>query len=312
MPRLTTERYLQARAFLNDRARELELTIFEHDFQSAPAWPVLDALAAFQNEDGGFGHGLEPDSRAPDSGALATSVALRTLVEVGAPASHPMVHAVAGYLENSFERDSAVWRIVPLQAEEHPHAPWWTLDGLETRFNGYKLNPKAEIVAQLRNLAAPVDRGWLDAQVAALVAEVEKAADEPGGLEMHDLIGAVRLLEAQGLPRELRLPLQRNLAELATTGLAAAAEGYGLRALDLAPRPDSALADVLADSVVVELDRLIATQQADGAWWPQWDWGAEPDSDTDKAWRAAKVEWAGIITLRNLRILNAHGLVDRG
>ena len=48
------------------------------------------------------------------------------------------------------------------------------------------------------------------------------------------------------------------------------------------------------------------------AWWPQWDWGADPDSDIGRAWQESKVEWAGIITLRNLRTLNAHGLVDRG
>lgn len=287
------------------------MALFEHEFQSAPAWPVLDALAAFQNDDGGFGHGLEPDAVTPASGALATSVALRALVEIGAPATHPTVGAVAGYLERTFDAETQVWRIVPAATGEHPHAPWWLEDGLAERFNGFRLNPKAEIVAHLLTLRAPVDRAWLSDQVEVLVAEIEKARGT--GLEMHDLIAAVRLLEAGGLPATSRSTLAACLTELAERSLSeATGAGYGLRALDLAPLPSSALADALADRVVAELDELIRSQAADGAWWPQWDWGAEPGSAAATAWQASALAWAGVITLQNLRILAAHGLIDRG
>lgn len=313
MPRLTTERYLQARAFLNDRARPLELALFEHDFEDAPAWPVLDALAAFQNDDGGFGHGLEPDAVTPTSGALATSLALRFLAEVGTPNSHPMLRAATRYLEDSFDHESSVWRIVPEDTESHPHAPWWSQVDLAERFNGYELNPKAEIVAHLQTLVAPVDREWLKEQVRLLVDEVEAAATGPGELEMHDLIGACRLLDAKYLAAETSRRLRQHLEKLVRAGLAdGTSGGYGLRASDVAPRPGSALADVVADVIPAELEELLAGQSEDGAWWPQWDWGAEPGSGAAQAWAASRSAWAGMLTLENLRILNAHGLIDRG
>lgn len=313
MPRLTTERYLQARAFLLDHARPLEIALFEHDFEGAPAWPVFDALSAFQNADGGFGNALEPDSHTPASGALASSVALRSLAEVSAPADHPMVRSVVGYLTGSFDGASGSWRIVPEDTEAHPHAPWWVQDGLAERFNDFKLNPKAEIVAHLYSLGAPVDADWLSSQARAVVLAVEEAAGRPDGLEMHDLIAACRLLDAKGVPAELSGSLHALLADAVSRALKSGSNGgYGLKALSVAPRPDSALADVLADKVVVELEGLLASQSADGAWWPAWDWGAPAGSPLGEAWERSKVAWAGIITLENLRVLRAHGLVDRG
>lgn len=312
MPRLTTERYLQARAFLLDHARPLEVALFEHDFEGAPAWPVFDALAAFQNDDGGFGNGLEPDALTPSSGALASSVALRTLVEVGAPANHPMVRSLVGYLTGTFDAASDAWRIVPADTGDHPHAPWWAQDGLAERFNGFRLNPKAEIVAHLYNLKAEVDEQWLAEQARSVLRAVEEAMGAEGSLEMHDLIAACRLLDAAGVPLELHGPLRERLAEAATGALRAGSNGgYGLRALNVASRPDSTLADELADNVVLELERLIDDQAADGAWWPSWDWGASAGPSAE-AWARSKVAWAGIITLENLRALNAHNLIDRG
>ena len=131
MERLSTDRYLQARAFIYDRGRQLERLLFEYDFERAPAWPVLDGLTEYQNDDGGFGNGLEPDSLTQASGALATSVGLAILAHVGAPASHPAVRAAVSYLLTTIDPGSRVWRIVPEAAAIAPHAPWWQQEGLE-------------------------------------------------------------------------------------------------------------------------------------------------------------------------------------
>jgi hypothetical protein len=44
---------------------------------------VLNAVRAYCNPDGGFGHALEPDVRAPQSEPTATLRALDTLIELG-------------------------------------------------------------------------------------------------------------------------------------------------------------------------------------------------------------------------------------
>ena len=49
-------------------------------FEGAPATGVVDAVRAFRNDDGGFGHGLEPDMRCPASLPVDVEVALQALV----------------------------------------------------------------------------------------------------------------------------------------------------------------------------------------------------------------------------------------
>ena len=45
---------------------------------------MRDAVAAYRNDDGGFGHALEPDCRAPGSQPAAVEMALRIMDEADA------------------------------------------------------------------------------------------------------------------------------------------------------------------------------------------------------------------------------------
>jgi hypothetical protein len=311
MQRLTTDRYLQARAFLHDRARPLERAAFEHEFEGGPAWPVFDALATFQNPDGGFGHGLEPDALTGASGALATSVGLHRLAEVRAPSDHPMVRAAVGYLKATLDPVARTWRIVPEATADAPHAPWWRQEGLEERFHAFVLNPKADLVAQLYALCSSADEPWLDGLAVDVVREVEARA--AAGLEMHDLIGVARLLDAPHVAPGVRgrlLTVAVPIAEATVGRTPEAWSGYGLQPLALAPRPESALAAALDAPLRAQLDHLVATQADDGAWWPVWSWGEDAEGGAD-AWAESRVAWAGMLTLDALRQLRAFGRLDR-
>jgi hypothetical protein len=305
---LSFERYAAARAFLLERARPLERRAFEADFEGAPSWPVFDELAHFQNPDGGFGHGLEPDALTGASGALATSVALHRLEEAGASADHPMVAAAVDYLRQTIDPTTRTWRIVPEATADAPHAPWWAQDGLEERFHGFTLNPKADIVALLYTLGPAADEGWLDALAEDVVREVEGRA--AAGLGMHDMINVVHLLDAPHLSPGLRRRLLELIVPIAQESVGhgpADWDGYGLKPLALAPRPDAALAPALAGAVDAHLDHLVATQADEGAWWPQWSWGDDVFPD---AWAASRVAWAGMLTLDALRQLRAFGRIE--
>src|SRR3954469_1411816 len=81
---MNTPDFSAAAAFVAANARVLDRRRFQRLFEGGPAAPVRDAVAAYRNADGGFGHALEPDCRAPGSQPATIALALRTLDESGA------------------------------------------------------------------------------------------------------------------------------------------------------------------------------------------------------------------------------------
>jgi hypothetical protein len=73
----------KAETFIWENGRLLERRLFDYFFRGGSKESVLSAIKAYQNEDGGFGHALEPDLRTPESQPLYVEFGLRTLYEAG-------------------------------------------------------------------------------------------------------------------------------------------------------------------------------------------------------------------------------------
>ena len=81
------ERFIAGREFLRREGRLVERRLFAACFEGADSAGVVDALRGYANDDGGFGHGLEPDKRCPASLPIDVEVALQAMV--AAKASDP-------------------------------------------------------------------------------------------------------------------------------------------------------------------------------------------------------------------------------
>src|SRR5215472_19200309 len=77
--------------FLLTEARLLERRLFAAVFLGQPGVHVIDALRGYQNDDGGFGHALEPDTRCPASLPIYVETAFQTLA-----AARAAGHGAAG------------------------------------------------------------------------------------------------------------------------------------------------------------------------------------------------------------------------
>ncbi|MFJ3720302.1 hypothetical protein [Streptomyces sp. NPDC090057] len=73
----------RAEQFVWLTARVLEQRLFAYHFLNGAAEPVEAALNAYRNEDGGYGHALEPDLRGPVSQPLHAARALGVLDAIG-------------------------------------------------------------------------------------------------------------------------------------------------------------------------------------------------------------------------------------
>src|SRR5262245_36317671 len=77
-----------AERFVTLNGRVLERRRFDFLFRGGPAEPVRAALDAYRNEDGGYGHALEPDGRGPGSQPVHVLCALDVLTELDLVGEH--------------------------------------------------------------------------------------------------------------------------------------------------------------------------------------------------------------------------------
>ncbi|MYW42170.1 hypothetical protein GT346_02145, partial [Streptomyces sp. SID161] len=103
-------------------ARVLEQHLFAYHFLHGGPEPVEAALDAYRNEDGGYGHALEPDLRGPVSQPLHTAHALRVLDAVGRCGGQ-RVERVCRYLTSVSTGDGALPAVRPGQ-RGYPTAPF--------------------------------------------------------------------------------------------------------------------------------------------------------------------------------------------
>ena len=116
---------------------------------------MLEALSHNQNEDGGFGHALEPDLRSPESSALCTSIAFQTLRLVGARYTHQMVASGKRYLIDTPDMENVFWQIIPASTLSWAHAPHWNHAGGKELFERFRMNLTAELPGYLYDRQNP-------------------------------------------------------------------------------------------------------------------------------------------------------------
>lgn len=272
--------------FLAAGGRILDRRRFDHLFAGGAAGPVRDAVTAYRNPDGGFGHGLEPDARSPGSQPAAIEQALRILDEAGAW-DEDLVRGACGWLQANAPAEGGA-AFVEATVAGWPHAPWWVpQDG-----HPASLISTGQIAGTLH--ARGVVHPWLDRATELLWSRIDKLA-EPGP---YDLRGVISFLDH--VPDRDRA--QRTLDAVApmladVVALDPDSPGETHSPLDFAPLPDSLARRVFDEAVIgAHLDHLAAGQRDDGGWTFNW-----------LAWSpAAEQDWRGSLTVDALRTLRAN------
>jgi hypothetical protein len=278
-----------AEDFLAVRARVLDRRVFQRLFQGGAAGPVRDALAAYRNEDGGFGHALEPDCRTAASQPAATEMALR-IMDLADAWDERLVRDAVDWLVRVAPAEGGAAFVLP-SVSERPHAPWWT--GLPEHTASLIQTGQIAGLLYAHGFAHP----WLERATEVMWAGIATLT-EPGGYEMF---GVLSFLEHVPDRSRADAAFDQVGPLLLSRGLVALEPGAGGEVhspLDFAPLPGS-IARRLFDAATIEahLDHLAGAQRDDGGWtfnWLAWSPGAEAD-------------WRGFLTVDALRVLRANG-----
>ncbi|MBB4664491.1 hypothetical protein [Conexibacter arvalis] len=274
-------------ARLLDRHRFAALT------GSAGDEPVIAALRAYQNADGGFGNALEPDLRAPVSQPQPVELAFHVLDELGA-LDDPIAARACDWLLSVSTAEGGVPFMLP-SARAWPRAPWWETSDEPAA----SVNPTAALAGLLHRNG--VEHPWLEPATAFVWKALDGPLDELGG---YDAIALFVFLD--GVPDRARAEtaaarLSELVADREIVALDPAAEGHVFSPLQLAPRPDALGRRGFSDETIDRhLDALAASQQEDGGWPVSW-----PTQSV-----AAEQEWRGWLTVSVLRTLAAYGRVS--
>ncbi|MFD2796293.1 hypothetical protein ACFS27_22210 [Promicromonospora vindobonensis] len=278
-----------AERFIYDDARLLERHRLAVLFHEAPGSRVLDALRPYRNDDGGWGHALEPDLRGPDSQVSGALSALEVLAELGTaadPAVGRLVRETADWLASVALPDGRVPQVLPTAAD-YPAAPW-----MQPNENGFLT---FAIAARLWELG--LNHPWLDAATTWCWDQLEGEAPVDG----YTVLFALNFLDAVPRPDRAATAVERLRPALRDDGSIAVDGGESdekLTPLQLSARPGSPSRALFSSGQIsAELDRLEGEQLEDGGW----------DFDFQHWSPGQTVEWRGIVTLGALRTLRQHG-----
>lgn len=287
-----------AASFMATHARLLDRRRFELLGGAADADAVLAAVDGYRNADGGYGWGLEPDLRAPESQPGGALHAFEVFEEI-APATTPHAAKLCDWLATASRPDGGLPFARPV-ADPAGCAPFWVqADPAEATLQSTAFTAGVALRVA-RHDRAVREHPWLAAATRYCFRAIRELSAPPHAIALSF---AVQFADAaHELHEEAPALLDHLAAFVPADGLAPVAggsEGETLRALDFAPLPDRPARALFADDVIeAELRRLAAAQQDDGGW--RVDFASFSPS--------ASLEWRGYATVRAVAILRRHGL----
>ncbi|MCF6475584.1 hypothetical protein FAF44_45625 [Nonomuraea sp. MG754425] len=285
--------------FLAGHARLLDRRRYALLAGACDASATLAALDGYRNPDGGYGWGLEPDLRSPESQPGAALHAFEVFAEA-APVTSPHAAALCDWLDSVTLPDGGLPFALPLTVPAAT-APWWAggADGASSlQITAVSAAAAHRVAAHDPAVAA---HPWLERATRYCLDTIAELEERPPA---YVLSFAVRFLDAvyDAEPRaaDLLKRLGALIPEDGRVPVEGGADGEALRPLDFAPLPGRPVRGLFEpDVIAADLVRLAGQQQDDGGW----------VVDYARISPAGSLEWRGAATVDAVRILRANGLV---
>lgn len=281
------------------QGRDLEVAIYNAVFESDEREMVSYALSIYQNKDGGFGHGLEPDCTNPNSSPFQTSVALEILCDVGYRESNldahtkDMINRAFKYLTTTLEGD--FWPLTIPSNNDYPCAIWWMHDPSKTQ----TINPTGSILASTILLASKKTTGFKTA-IELCKKHIETFLLTPLK-EKHDLIVLARLYHAirevesnyeniEAFRRKLYREIKESIDPIDSW------EGYATMPFDYPLNNDNY--GISSEILIASVDYLKKTLK-NNFWDPTWQWYKDEDT-----FEIQSIKWHGILINKYLSYIS--------
>jgi len=271
--------YQEIRTWIHRNARPLELALWNYCYEKGSKEAVADALGYYQNEDGGFGNGVEPDCWNKESSPYATMIAMELLRRISfvetVGIDHPMIQGIFCYLESGVHSDEEGWIFSIPSNDAYPRAPWWTYNEAENKTQSMGIT--AGLCAFILRYGDCESKVFKKAfAYAGKIMQKASSAEEFGEM---GAVGICMLLDdikqrdltssfaCEGLMEKMTAIVNRSIERNPEQWTL-----YTPRPSEFIRSPKSPFYKDNEDIVKTELDYLIDTRNPDGVWNITWSW----------------------------------------
>ena len=296
MKTLSKTLFSKVDSYMNSEARSLERSIFNYYFNASSADDILDSLETFQNSDGGFGNGLEPDFKLLQSSPMATSIGLRHLNKIDkSDRAQKMIANAIKYLETSYNCDRNGWYSLPCNDNNYPHAPWWEFqDDINMTVIDYSFgNPSAELIGYLYKYKKYLRTLDVYSLITYAISNLNNRTEFSSE---HEILCYIHMYNA--LDKEFSSQIE-NTIRLAVSQLVNTNQSewmnYVPSPLRFINMESNNFFGIDSEFIDLNLDYLLDKLEGEGKIFPTWQWGKYPAE-----WGIARTEWMGVLTLECL------------
>lgn len=289
-----------ATSFMARHARILDRRRFQLLLGETDVGAVLAAVDAYRNPDGGYGWGLEPDLRAPESQPGGALHAFEVFEDIR-PATTARAAELCDWLASVSLPDGGLPFALPV-TDPAGCAPFWA----QADPSVSTLQSTAFVTSTALRVAvhdpAVAAHPWLERATRYCLDAIRAIETAPHAIA---LAFAIRFLDAahDTHPEEAAALLDHLGTFIPDNGLMhvdGGAAGEMIRPLDTAPAPDRPARKLFTSEVIdAELRRLAEQQQDDGGW---------PVDFTSYS-PAATLEWRGYATVSAVSILQRNSKI---
>jgi len=116
-------KFYAVKNFIYSEGRLLERKLFQYFFENGSKEACVKSLIAYQNDDGGFGNGIEPDLLTPSSSGIGIETALYIMDILDYP-DKEILSGISNWLINNIN-DQGYIHHPPADLKDYPYQPWW-------------------------------------------------------------------------------------------------------------------------------------------------------------------------------------------
>lgn len=285
-----------------NNARDIEKAKWNYLFNNGSKESIVSELIKYQNEDGGFGKGLEADMLLPSSTSIASTEAIFIAYDYELNYKESWFKNLLDYFEKTIEDTPSFWEKVPKEVENFPHAPWWTY-APDTKFTP---NPCAVIASAFIKYGDDKQKE-LGNKIAARCMEFLNSDEECSDHDCYCLQRLFIVLKElnSNLINDVTIrSMERRIVDCLCTDENKWTE-YVPQPLDLVTLPYSEWYKLVEHFVEKNFSFWLNTLKEEGYWQPNFSWGV----DSEVA-RKVTETWSCYISVKRARIFKAFGLIE--